>query len=89
MFPAEVPRSIASKPTRRAEMLVYEAFAALSDPDLRVLYSVAWLAPTRYGARDGEADFVILDRSPRLEVRLPPGPLHLKRARSSIGVGQP
>lgn len=45
----------------RAEIRLYHLFAEALSPDYHVFHSVAWQARTgRYGARDGEADFVII-----------------------------
>ena len=63
MFPSELPSSVLEDPRRSAERAMYDAFDRLLPEDMRVFYGVAWLAKRRNGdARDGEADFLLVDR---------------------------
>lgn len=55
------PSSIRPDTESPAEHKLYEAFRASLADSYRVFHSVAWQARSgRYGARDGEADFVIV-----------------------------
>lgn len=60
MWPAELPQQIRRDRYRRAEVKVYDQFAAGLTSDWTVFYSRPWLGITATGAEvDGEADFVV------------------------------
>ena len=64
MLPCALPESVVADPRRSAERVMYEAFERLLPDSMTVFYGVTWLAKRRGGdARDGEADFLVLDRA--------------------------
>ena len=59
IYPERLPESILTDPKRQAERKVYDALSGMSSK-YTVYYSVAWQArDKKFGAKDGEADFVV------------------------------
>jgi len=59
LFPQYLPESITSNPARRAECNVYSLLKTLPDK-YTVYYSIHWESIEQWGAREGEADFIIV-----------------------------
>lgn len=63
LFPFKLPSLVLNDPRRSAERRFHDDCGRLLPDNMLVFYGVAWLAKRRGGdARDGEADFVIVDR---------------------------
>jgi hypothetical protein len=61
MFPSSLTEKARQERTRSAGVLLFDRFEASLPKSFRVFYSVRWLARSQEGgARDGEADFVIV-----------------------------
>lgn len=62
MYPTPLPEAVVRDGGREAERRVYEALGSHLGPAHSVFYGVAWLSKSRRAAaRDGEADFVVVD----------------------------
>ncbi len=63
LFPPELPSLVLNDSRRSAERRFYVECGRLLPDSMSVFYGVTWLAKKRGGdARDGEADFVLVDR---------------------------
>lgn len=60
LWPGTLPRAVRDDPRRRAEVRVYDRFAAVLDDSFHVFYSSPWLGTDRLGnEKDGECDFLV------------------------------
>ncbi len=59
LFPEYLPESITSNPARQAECKVFSILKTLPDK-YTVYYSIHWESIEQWGAREGEADFIIV-----------------------------